>query len=228
MKEKVSPMIADNVAALLRELPPCVTLEAAVKTRTAEEIAEALGAGVKIIGENYVQETDDHVKGLGNTGAKTEWHLIGHMQSNKARRAAELFQMVETIDSVNNGKALDRACARLNKVMPVLIEVNSGREPQKDGAMPESVETLVKDLSALKNIRVMGLMTMGPELHNPEELRPYFRETKAVFDCIAVLKVPNVEMKILSMGMTDSYKIAIEEGATLVRIGIKIFGARRV
>lgn len=221
-------MIADNVAALLRELPPGVTLEAAVKTRTTEEIAEAFGAGVKVIGENYVQEADDHARGIGGTGAKAEWHLIGHLQSNKAKRAAELFQMVETIDSVNNGKGLDRACARLNKVMPVLIEVNSGREPQKDGAMPEAVEALVKDLSALKNVKVIGLMTMGPELHNPEELRPYFRETKAVFDRIAALKLPNVEMKILSMGMTDSYKIAIEEGATLVRIGSKIFGARRI
>ena len=220
-------MIADNVAALLRELPPGVTLEAAVKTRTAAEITEALGAGVTVIGENYVQEADDHVRGLGDCST-AEWHLIGHMQGNKAKRTAELFHMVETIDSLPNGRGLDRACARLGKVMPVLIEVNSGREAQKDGVMPEAVEQLVKDLSSLQNTTVLGLMTMGPELHNPEELRPYFRETKTVFDRIAALKIPNVEMKILSMGMTDSYKIAIEEGATLVRIGSKIFGARRV
>jgi pyridoxal phosphate enzyme (YggS family) len=220
-------MIADNVAALLKELPHGVTLEAAVKTRTAAEIAEALGAGVTVIGENYVQEADDHVRGLGDC-SQAEWHLIGHTQGNKAKRAAELFHMVETIDSLPNGRGLDRACARLGKVMPVLIEVNSGREGQKDGAMPEAVEQLIKELSALKNIKVLGLMTMGPELHNPEELRPYFRETKTLFDYIAALKIPNVEMKILSMGMTDSYKIAIEEGATLVRIGSKIFGARRV
>jgi pyridoxal phosphate enzyme (YggS family) len=219
-------MIADNVAALLRELPPGVGLEAAVKTRTSDEIAEALGAGITIIGENYVQEADDHFKGLADS-TKAEWHLIGHLQSNKAKRAAELFRMVETIDSADTGKVLDRVCGRLNKVMPVLIEVNSGREAQKDGAMPENVAALVQALSGLKNIKVMGLMTMGPELHNPEELRPYFRETKTLFDQVAELKIPNVEMKILSMGMTDSYKIAIEEGATLVRIGSKIFGARR-
>jgi PLP dependent protein len=221
-------MIVDNVTALLKELPPGVTLEAAVKTRTGAEIAEALRAGVTVLGENYVQEADEHARALGGDCVQAEWHLIGHMQGNKAKRTAEFFHMVETIDSLPNGRGLDRACARLGKVMPVLIEVNSGREAQKDGALPEAVEQLVRDLAALKNIRVLGLMTMGPEIHNPEELRPYFKETKTIFDRIAALKIPNVEMKILSMGMTDSYKVAIQEGATLVRIGGKIFGARRV
>jgi pyridoxal phosphate enzyme (YggS family) len=220
-------MIADNVSSLLRELPKGVRLEAAVKTRTGAEIAEAVGAGIIIIGENYVQEAEDHLKSLAGAASNTEWHLIGHLQSNKARRTAENFQMVETIDSLRSGQSLDRACLRLNKVMPVLIEVNSGREPQKDGALPENVAGLIKDLAALKNIRVVGLMTMGPEIHDPEALRPYFRETKILFDRVAALNIPNVEMKILSMGMTDSYRIAIEEGATLVRIGSKIFGARR-
>ena len=217
-------MIKENVAALLKELPPGVQLEGAAKTRSAEEIKEAVGAGVKIIGENYVQEAEEHHKTIGNT---VEWHLIGHLQKNKARKAVELFQMIETVDSIETGKVIDRFALRMNKVMPVLVEVNSGKEPQKEGAMPENVAALAKDLSGLKNVKLIGLMTMGPELHNPEDLRPYFRETKALFGRIAALKIPNVEMKLLSMGMTDSYKIAIEEGATIVRIGSKIFGPRK-
>ncbi len=216
--------IEQNVSALLKELPRGVLLEAAVKTRTPDEINEAIKSGIKIIGENYVQEAEEHVKGV--TGA-AEWHLIGHLQSNKAKKAAELFSMVETIDSLGTARALDRYCAALNKTMTVLIEVNSGRESQKDGVFPENALTLARDLSGLKNVRLAGLMTMGPELHDPEELRPYFRETKAVFDRIAALKIPSVEMKLLSMGMTDSYKVAIEEGATIVRIGSKIFGPRK-
>ena len=217
-------MIKENVAALLKELPPGVQLEGAAKTRSAEEIKEAVGAGVKIIGENYVQEAEEHHKVV---GGRVEWHLIGHLQKNKARKAVALFQMIETVDSIETGKVIDRFALRMNKVMPVLIEVNSGKETQKEGAMPENVAALAKDLSGLKNVKLIGLMTMGPELHNPEDLRPYFRETKALFGRIAALKIPNVEMKLLSMGMTDSYKIAIEEGATIVRIGSKIFGPRK-
>lgn len=217
-------MITENVTALLRELPPHVLLEAAAKTRSPEEILESVHAGVKIIGENYIQEAEEHYK---TVGSRAEWHLIGHLQSNKVRKAVQMFQMIETVDSLKTGKEIDRCCGRASKVMPVLIEVNSGREAQKDGVLPENVEALVKDLSSLKNIKVMGLMTMGPELHDPEGLRPYFRETKALFDRIAALSPSGVEMKYLSMGMTDSYKIAIEEGATIVRIGSKIFGPRK-
>jgi hypothetical protein len=217
-------MIAENVAALLKELPAGVLLEAAVKMRSSKEITQAISAGVKIIGENYIQEAEEHYK---TVGGRAEWHLIGHLQKNKAKKAAEFFQMIETVDSVGTGQAIDRYCGRASKVMPVLIEVNSGREAQKDGAMPENVEALVRDLSGLKNMKVMGLMTMGPELANPEGLRTYFRETKALFDRLAALTLPGVEMKHLSMGMTDSYKIAIEEGATIVRIGSKIFGPRK-
>ena len=169
--------VSENVASLIRELPPGVLLEAAVKTRSAEEILDSIAAGVKIIGENYVQEAEDHYKSIGN---KAEWHLIGHLQKNKAKKAAELFQMIETVDSMETAKAIDRACLRLGKVMPVLIEVNSGRETQKEGVFPENVEALARELATLKNIRLMGLMTMGPELHEPEGLRPYFRETKVL------------------------------------------------
>ena len=131
--------------------------------------------------------------------------------------------MIETVDSIELAMEIDRRCAQMGKVMPVLIEVNSGREPQKSGVYPEQAEELVTEAATLQNIRVMGLMTMGSFREKPEDLRPYFSETKQLFDGISRLHLPGVEMKYLSMGMTESYKTAIEEGANLVRIGSKIF-----
>ena len=131
--------------------------------------------------------------------------------------------MIETVDAIELAREIDRRCAETGKVMPVLIEINSGREPQKSGVYPEKAEELVTEAATWQNIKVMGLMTMGPFLNDPEGLRPYFSETKRLFDSISRLKLSGVEMKYLSMGMTDSYTIAIEEGANLVRIGSKIF-----
>jgi len=134
--------------------------------------------------------------------------------------------MIETVDSVELAKEIDKRCAQIGKVMPVLIEINSGREKQKSGVLPEKAEQLVRKVSSLQNIRVKGLMTMGPRFGNPEDSRPYFVETKKIFEKIEKLNLPNVEMRYLSMGMTNSYKIAIDEGANVVRIGSKIFGER--
>ena len=134
--------------------------------------------------------------------------------------------MIETVDSVEIAREINKRCAQIDKVMPVLIEVNSGREKQKSGVIPEDVEQLVREISALPNIKVMGLMTMGPRFGNPEDSRPYFVETRKIFEKIKKLSLPNVEMRYLSMGMTNSYKIAIEEGANVVRLGSKIFGER--
>ncbi len=217
-------MIQKNVKKLLGELPPGVELVAAAKTRTAEEVLEAIDGGVKIIGENYVQEAVSIFEAI---GPKVRYHFIGHLQKNKVKKAVEIFDMIETVDSVKLAKAIDRQCAQLNKIMPILIEVNSGREPQKFGVFPENVEELVRDISTLKNIKVMGLMTMGPFTGSPENARPYFVETRKCFEKIKGLEIPNVDMKYLSMGMTNSYKVAIEEGANIVRIGTKIFGERR-
>lgn len=214
-------MIKQNVTRLLGELPAGVKLEAAAKTRTAEEIRQAIEAGVKIIGENYLQEAERAYEVIGN---RAEWHFIGHLQSNKVKKAAKLFDMIETVDSVAIAREIDKRCAQINKVMPVLIEINSGREEQKSGIFPEEAEQLIRDTSDLANIRVMGLMTMGPFLGNPDDSRPYFVATRKIFEELKKKPIPNVEMKYLSMGMTNSYKIAIEEGANIVRIGSKIFG----
>ena len=134
--------------------------------------------------------------------------------------------MVETVDSVAIAREIDKRCAEIGKIMPVLIEVNSGREKQKSGVFPEDVEQLVREISALPNIRVMGLMTMGPGLGNPEDLRAYFVETRKILERIRKLGLPNLEMRYLSMGMTNSYRIAIAEGANIVRLGSKLFGER--
>ncbi len=214
-------MIRENVQKLLAQLPPGVLLVAAAKGRSPNEILEALEAGIQIIGENYVQEAE---KAFAVIGRRAQWHMIGHLQRNKAKRAVEIFDMIETLDSLRLAQELEKHCARLNRVMPVLIEINSGREPQKSGVFPEDAEALIREVSQLPHLKVLGLMTMGPRLGNPEDARPYFQETKRLFDRLRALNIPNVEMRYLSMGMSSSYEVALEEGANIVRIGTKIFG----
>ncbi len=216
-------MIRENVQQILAELPPGVLLVAAAKGRSPQEILEALEAGVQIIGENYVQEAE---RAFSVIGRRAQWHMIGHLQRNKAKKALEIFDMIETLDSVALAQELEKHCARLDKVMPVLIEINSGREPQKSGIFPEDAETLIRAVSRFPHLRILGLMTMGPRFGDPEEARPLFRETKKLFDSLKSLSLPNVEMKYLSMGMSNTYRIALEEGANVVRIGTKIFGER--
>jgi len=215
--------IKENILKLLDELPTGVELVAAAKDRTPEEVLQAVEAGIKTIGENYVQEAERAYAAIGN---RVKWHMIGHLQKNKVKKAVALFDMIETVDSVAIAQEIDKRCAGISKVMPVLVEVNSGREKQKSGVLPEDAEELIRDISSLPNIKVMGLMTMGPRFGNPEDSRPYFVITRQLFERIKALKLPNVEMRYLSMGMTNSYHIALEEGANLVRIGTKIFGER--
>ena len=215
--------IRENVQQLLNELPGGVELVAAAKTRTAEEVLEAVESGIKIIGENYVQETEGIYGMIGN---KAKWHFIGHLQKNKVKKAVTLFDMIETVDSIDLAREIDKRCAQIGKVMPVLVEINSGREEQKAGVLPENAEQLIKAILGLPNIKVMGLMTMGPRFGNPEDSRPYFVITRKIFDRIKALELPNIEMRHLSMGMTNSYQIALEEGANMVRVGTKIFGER--
>ena len=215
--------IRDNVRMLLEELGPGVKLVAAAKSRSAAEVLEAVEAGISIIGENYVQEAREAFSAVGR---RAEWHLIGHLQTNKVKKAIEIFDFVETVDSLRLAAEIDKRSREAGKTMLALIEINSGREEQKFGVFPEAAEGLIRDVSRLENIKVMGLMTMGPLSGDPEQSRPYFRETKRTFDGIKRLALPGVRMEILSMGMTDSYRAAVEEGANMVRIGTKIFGTR--
>jgi pyridoxal phosphate enzyme (YggS family) len=216
-------MIEENVKKILQELPQGVALMAAAKARTPEEIMRAAQAGVKIVGENYVQEALAAFKVVEH---RVNWHFIGHLQRNKVKKAVEIFDMIETVDSPELSEEIDKRSGQRHKIMPVLIEINSGREKQKFGVLPEDAEDFIKEIAGLKNIRIEGLMTMGPMIGDPEDARPYFVETKKLFDRIKTLNLPGVEMKYLSMGMTNSYQVAIEEGANIVRIGTKIFGPR--
>ena len=215
--------ITENVKRILAELPEGVLLVAAVKSRLLAEILEALEAGAKVLGENYLQEAETAYEVIGN---RAQWHFIGHLQKNKVKKAVQLFDMIETVDSAAIATLIDKRCEQTGKVMPVLIEVNSGREPQKSGVLPEDAERLVRQIAEYNKIRVQGLMTMGPATGDPEDSRPYFVETRKVFEKIKSLDIPGVEMKYLSMGMTNSYRVAIEEGANIVRLGSIIFGDR--
>jgi len=215
--------IRENMNSILDELPDGVELVAAAKARLPEEVLEAVQSGIKMVGENYVQEAEKAYEMVGN---KAKWHFIGRLQKNKVKKAVKIFDMIETVDSVEIAREIDKWCEQINKVMPVLVEINSGEEEQKSGVLPPDAERLIREISGLKNITVMGLMTMGPRFGNPEDSRPYFIKTREIFDRIKKLGLANVEMRYLSMGMTNSYKIAIEEGANIVRIGTKLFGER--
>jgi pyridoxal phosphate enzyme (YggS family) len=217
-------MITENVQRLLDELPEGVQLLAAAKERTAAEISEAIRAGVGIIGQNYLQDAQ---KVFPDVKEKVRWHFIGHLQTKKVKKAVEMFDMIESVDSLRLAQEIERCCAATDKIMPVLIEINSGKEEQKYGVDPEDAPGLIQEIASYPHIRIMGLMTMGPRFGDPEKSRPYFQNTKKLFEQIKDSRLPNVEMKYLSMGMTNSYEIAIEEGANLVRIGTKLFGGRR-
>jgi len=216
-------VIKQNVARILSELPAGVELVAAAKTRQPPEILEAVETGVKIIGQNYVQEAE---RACDVIGSRVKWHFIGHLQRNKVKKAVAIFDMIETVDSLRLAREIDKQCRLAGKIMPVLIEINSGREEQKSGVLPEDTVELIRNIAVLENIRIEGLMTMGPRSGDPEESRPFFTITRDIFEHIKGLNIAGVSMRYLSMGMTNSYKIAIEEGANIVRIGSRIFGDR--
>jgi|TARA_B100002003_G_C14047369_1_gene504498 pyridoxal phosphate enzyme (YggS family) len=215
--------IKNNIKKIKQELPANIILVAATKTRSVDEINQAIESKIKIIGENYVQEAE---KKYNKLKGKVQFHCIGHLQKNKVKKAVEMFDMIQTVDSIKIAEEIDKKCKDINKIMPVLIEINSGKEPNKDGVMPEDTINLIKEISQLKNLKIKGLMTMAPYFEDVEKNRPYFKLTKTIFDKIKAQNIPNVDMKILSMGMSHSYKIAIEEGANMVRIGSKIFNSR--
>jgi pyridoxal phosphate enzyme (YggS family) len=215
-------IIKDNIHRILQELPPGAQLVVVAKERSVPELLEAIDGGAQIIGENYVQEAGLAYAAIVN---KVQWHFIGHLQKNKVKKAVELFDMIETVDSLELARELNKRCASINKIMPVLIEVNSAREKSKTGVMPENVILLARELSNLANVKLVGLMTMGASSGDAEECRQYFSLTRNLFEEIKQLNLPNTEIKYLSMGMTDSYRVALEEGANIVRIGTGIFGS---
>ena len=226
--------MAENYRRLRASIPDSVTIVLAGKTRTAEEIVEAIEAGARDIGQNYVQEGAAVCRALGETARDVTWHMIGHLQTNKINKALRVFDVVQTVDSLEKAIAIDKRVEAAGKsVIPVYIEINIGNEDSKEGINPEEhepfedyMESLVRDMSSLAHLRLEGLMTMGPRFGNPEDTKPYFSRIRKVFDRIKALALPNVDMRYLSMGMTNSYRIAIEEGSNMVRIGSGLFGKR--
>ena len=216
--------IKENVERIKSLLPEGVTLVAASKSRTPEEIIEAHRAGVDIFGENYVQEL---ITKYDKIGKRVEWHFIGHLQRNKVKKIVGVVDMIQTLDNLKLAEELEKRFSREDRIIEVLIEVNIAREPQKAGVLPEDVIPFVKEVSErFRYIKIKGLMTMGPFVDEPEKLRPLFKETKKIFDRIRGMRIKNVDMEILSMGMSDSFLIAVEEGANMVRIGTAVFGKR--
>lgn len=218
-----SAQIAEEAANILKTLPSDVLLVAASKGRTVPEVQAVIAAGISHIGHNYVQEAIPMFDAIGD---QAHWHMIGHLQRNKVSKAYRIFDIIETLDSLRLARELDKRCATVGKVMPVLVEINSGREASKTGVYPDQVDEFVRQLSDFRFLKVDGLMTMGPRFGNPEDARPYFQATRVAFERLGKQNIPNVSMRYLSMGMTNSYLVALEEGANIVRIGTKIFGAR--
>lgn len=221
--------ITTNYQKIRNEIPDDVTIVLAAKTRTPEEVEEVIAAGATDIGHNYVQEAEAMYKALGEKVGQVRWHMIGNVQKNKINKALPIFDVFQTLDSFEKAQAIEKRATRFGKVVSALIEVNIGAESSKSGMPPEyeQIEQLVRDMSTLEFLRVEGLMTMGPLSPDPEESRPYYRETKKIFDKIASLNLPNAQMKTLSMGMSDSYEVAIEEGSNMIRLGTIVFGPRQ-
>jgi pyridoxal phosphate enzyme (YggS family) len=215
--------IAESVENILKTIPPHVLLLAAAKTRSLEEVEAVLSGGVTHIGYNYVQEALPIIQAI---GSRATWHMIGHLQRNKTKTAIQYFDMIETVDSWRLAQTLNRYCEIKQKTMPVLVEINSGSEANKTGVLPDEVDRLVEQMSTLKYLRLEGLMTMGPRFGDPEDSRSYYRATREVFERLSARDLPNVNMRYLSMGMSNSYRIAIEEGANIIRIGSQLFGER--
>lgn len=203
--------------------PEKVRLVAVSKTVGPERVRQAIEAGVRILGENYVQEAQKKIEALGHDVA---WHFIGHLQTNKAKLAARLFDLIHSVDSVNLAQELNRQAKLQGKVLPVLLQVNIGGETTKFGAQEKEVLMLAEKLSEMEAVEVKGLMAMPPFFEDPEASRPYFVELRKLGERLGQQKIPRISTEELSMGMSNDFEVAIEEGATLVRVGTAIFGPR--
>lgn len=197
-----------------------VTIVAVSKNRSVAEISEAVAAGAADIGENRVQEAL-----LKFNAQRTKWHMIGHLQTNKAKEAVKIFDLIHSVDSLKLAQEIDKQAAKIDKVQDVLIEVKTSPEATKSGILPQEAGKLLAEISGLKNIAVKGLMTIAPLVSDSEEARSYFKQLKELRDKINSLHITPYTLHMLSMGMTDDFEVAIEEGATMIRVGRAIFGS---
>ncbi len=227
-------MIADNCASIRKRIaqaaeragrnPDEVRIVAAAKTQPIDKIREAVSAGIRILAHNYVQEAAEHIEALASEDV--EWHMIGHLQKNKAGKAVDLFRVIETVDDERLVEALQRRADAAGKTIDVLVQVNIAEEPQKSGVAQEDARALIESVRSQPNVRLRGLMTMPPFFDDPKRARPYFAALREMRDRFVDEGVLEPDARELSMGMTGDFEAAVEEGATLVRIGTALFGPR--
>ncbi|MCA1958650.1 MAG: YggS family pyridoxal phosphate-dependent enzyme [Nitrospira sp.] len=236
MESSGSETIAQRVHSVLSAIrtaaeragrsPGDVKLVAATKTVTVDRIREGIEAGLSVLGENRVQEAVPKIAAL--AGEPVRWHFIGQLQRRKVRSIIGLFDLIHSVDSLELAQEIDRRAAESGCVQDVLLEVNVGGESSKAGFHPDGLESAIPAIAGLSHVRIRGLMTIPPPTQEAEAARVYFRKLRALGEAVAARKIPGVAMEELSMGMSNDYRVAIEEGATLVRIGSAIFGARHV
>jgi hypothetical protein len=225
--------IADNINAIKQRIaaaaarsqrtPDSIKLLAVTKTVSPLYIGKAIDAGISMFGENYVQEAKEKIAAIEKN---VQWHMIGHLQTNKAKYAVKLFDYIHSVDRIDLARELDKKAGLIGRKINILIEVNVSGEKTKDGIPADEAINLIKNVSPSENLSVRGLMTMAPFLANPEDARPYFSALRNLRDNITREGITGIHMEELSMGMTDDFEVAIEEGATIVRIGRAIFGKR--
>ncbi len=218
--------VMDSIASAAKRAgrdPASIKLVIVTKTVDIERIREAVAAGAAVLGENRVQEAKEKIEKL---GAVARWNLIGHLQSNKAKYAVKLFDLIHSVDNLDLATEIDKQAAKIGKKQNVLIEVNIAGEASKAGMTTKNAPTLVREAAKLEHISIQGLMTVPPYSENPEASRPYFCVLKELAESIAKENIPNAAMNELSMGMSGDFEVAIEEGATMVRVGTAIFGER--
>ncbi len=213
-----------TTAEICGRRPEDIRLVAVSKTIPAERVRGAVEAGVLTLGENYIQEARAKIETLADLNV--EWHFIGHLQRNKAKYAVNLFDLIHSVDSIRLAREIDKQAAKAGKQQAILIQVNTGKEASKSGVYAEDALALAREAAKMEHITVKGLMTLPPYFYAPEKVRPYFRALRELRDRIREVDIAGIEMAELSMGMTGDFETAIQEGATMVRIGTAIFGER--
>ena len=220
IKERVS-----LICARINREPNSITIVAVSKGRTTQQIKEAIEAGITDIGENRVQEATIKYSGLRDVGygLRVKWHMVGHLQTNKVKEAVKIFDLIQSVDSLRLAREIDKEAAKANKIQDILIEIKTSPEATKFGVKPEEAIEVIKDIADFKHINIKGLMTIAPLVDNPQKARPYFKMLRELMDGINESRITNHESRILSMGMTDDFEVAIEEGSNMVRLGRAIF-----
>jgi len=220
IKQRIS-----SIGSAGKQVWPSVEIVAVTKGREIPQIEEAITAGISNIAENKVQEAIGKFQSLGGNfaGRRLKWHMVGHLQTNKARDAVGLFDLIHSVDSLRLAAQIDKEAAKINKLQEVLIEVKTSPEATKFGFTPEETADALKAIAELKHIKVKGMMTIAPMVGNPEEARPYFRSLRQLRDKISDMRLAGLDLQILSMGMTDDFQVAIEEGSNMIRLGRAIF-----